>query len=285
MAHRQVILFGLEKSDRQKLDDTWVWEGSSWKEQHPMHKPPPRSQASLAYDAARSKTVLFGGNNATDVFSPMNDTWLWDGTDWEEQHPTMSPPKRDEAQIAYDAARQNIMLFGGRVRGPQGLAASDETWSWDGKGWTEQHPAHSPSAHAVEAVTYDGARKQSVYFGAGPGPSETWIWNGADWSQLHPSANPTSAQSRTMSFDTARNRVFLLNDYGSAPELWSWDGSTWTQQHVMTTPQPCIGATATYEQAKQMLLRFGGVCRDSPEGYSAEVWGFDGKQWRDLTPP
>jgi hypothetical protein len=33
----------------------------------------------MAYDAARSRLVLFGGYNGTEN---LNDTWEWDGTQW-----------------------------------------------------------------------------------------------------------------------------------------------------------------------------------------------------------
>jgi hypothetical protein len=41
----------------------------------------------MAYDAARSQIVLFGGYSLED--GEVGDTWTWDGTDW-TQHPAGS---------------------------------------------------------------------------------------------------------------------------------------------------------------------------------------------------
>ena len=44
-------------------------------------------------------TVLFGGNDGLDN----SDVWEWDGVDWIERKPPMSPSPRGGARLAYDA--------------------------------------------------------------------------------------------------------------------------------------------------------------------------------------
>ena len=39
----------------------------------------------MATDTARGRVVLFSGNGGAD------ETWEWDGTDWVEMLPTVSP--------------------------------------------------------------------------------------------------------------------------------------------------------------------------------------------------
>ena len=62
----------------------------------------------------------------------LGDTWTWDGTDWTQRHPAHSPPGRDSMGMAYDAARGQVVLFGG-VRRPFYLG---DTWTWDGTDWS-----------------------------------------------------------------------------------------------------------------------------------------------------
>src|SRR5437763_10211951 len=93
-ATRTVVLFGgvTGKNNRVTtyLNDTWLWDGSTWAHAHPATAPGPRTGASMAYDGARGKLVLFGGGNGVQ----RDDTWTWDGSTWTRQHPATSPPAR-----------------------------------------------------------------------------------------------------------------------------------------------------------------------------------------------
>jgi hypothetical protein len=53
---------------------TWTWDGTTWTLQSPAASPGARVYASMAYDAATSTSVLFGGFNDTTNFT---DTWTW----------------------------------------------------------------------------------------------------------------------------------------------------------------------------------------------------------------
>ncbi len=78
--------------------------------------------------------------------------------------------------MAYDAARQQLVLFGGT-----GDAGSfDDTWTWDGRAWAEQHPQSSPPAQCCDAGTYDSARKVVVLFND---KGQTWTWDGTNWTE------------------------------------------------------------------------------------------------------
>src|SRR5207244_2155101 len=59
-----------------------------------------------------------------------NDTWVWDGTTWIQKFPATSPSPRVHAGMAYDKARQQVVLFGG-ANNPITLVLGD-TWVWDG---------------------------------------------------------------------------------------------------------------------------------------------------------
>jgi galactose oxidase-like protein len=121
-----VVLFGGEQRGKEAmLGDTWIWDGSAWTKQHPATSPPARGAAVMAYDAATSGIVLFGGLDSTDA--RLGDTWTWDGSAWTQQHPATSPPSRYYAAMAEDPATGDIVLFGGLAR--RGTALHD-TWTW-----------------------------------------------------------------------------------------------------------------------------------------------------------
>jgi hypothetical protein len=127
----------------------------------------------MAYDAAHNQTVLFGGVNlfTTGFF---NDTWIWDGNAWSQQTPVNSPAPREQAGMAYDAARGQTVLFGGQSFS----GAYSDTWVWDGGNWTQKTPAHNPGPRFVFAMTYDQAQGQVVLFGGEQANGLTTLWIG-----------------------------------------------------------------------------------------------------------
>ena len=52
----------------------------------------------------------------------------------------------------------------------------DDTWTWDGTTWTQQHPATSPSARTFASMAYDPATSTAVLFGGKGTLADTWTW-------------------------------------------------------------------------------------------------------------
>ncbi|MBI2841288.1 MAG: hypothetical protein HYX75_23460 [Acidobacteria bacterium] len=69
----------------------------------------------ISYDSAREETVVFGRMLASGggPGTPLDETWTWDGVLWRQQHPSGSPAARFGSAMAFDAARQEAVLFGG----------------------------------------------------------------------------------------------------------------------------------------------------------------------------
>jgi hypothetical protein len=62
---------------------------------------------------------------------------------WTRLSPAHSPPPEFTlAGMVYDAARHQVVLFGGKTND----AISAETWVWDGSDWTHKTPNTSPPA-------------------------------------------------------------------------------------------------------------------------------------------
>ena len=56
---------------------------------------------------------------------------------WHQESPGTSPPGRTAPNLAYDAATQTTVLFGGRD--PNNVVLND-TWTWSGSDWARQQP-------------------------------------------------------------------------------------------------------------------------------------------------
>jgi hypothetical protein len=134
----------------------------------------------MAFDAMHGQVVLFGGfGGQNQAF--LNDTWLWNGTNWTQANPANSPSPRYSSAMDYDAAQGQVVLFGG-YNAYTGAVLGD-TWAWNGTRWTQLIPAASPSARYNSAMAYDPAQGQLVLFGGldafasgYPFYNDTWVW-------------------------------------------------------------------------------------------------------------
>ncbi|MBV8445543.1 MAG: hypothetical protein JOZ92_06470 [Candidatus Dormibacteraeota bacterium] len=185
----------------------------------------------------------------------------------------VSPSPRFGAAMTYDEANGAVVLFGGMT--PQGQQL-DDTWTWSGSGWVQQHPAHSPTPSdgnlmAYDPVTHDVLLEPSEVFRA---PQAGWLWDGNDWKAL-PGVNPLYQQAAgaaalgvagpaQMATDPASGRIVLVETGGFAVPgcpggpprsgadiacplmpvddvggTYLWNGSSWT--HVAKSPQPQAG--------------------------------------------
>jgi hypothetical protein len=177
----------------------------------------------MAYDPDRNLVVLFGGwgdAGGTD-WESLNDMWVWDGADWEQQFPANLPPARFGASLVYNNVKHSMLLFGGGVGG--GLL--DDTWIWDGTDWSEQQPAHHPPARADFGMAYDESRQMVVLYGgqlqALADPTETWAWDGDDWELLPTIQSPPERLSymAKLVYMPGLETMILVNDLREIIEL------------------------------------------------------------------
>src|SRR5512133_680395 len=82
----------------------------TWHQISVVPSPSARVSHCMAYDSARQRIVMFGGNSNGLVLA---DTWEWDGSNWVQRNPVTSPPARAEFSMAYDSLRQRVVVFGG----------------------------------------------------------------------------------------------------------------------------------------------------------------------------
>jgi N-acetylneuraminic acid mutarotase len=146
-----LVIFGGEDVNFSPLGDTWVYDGTSWTQMQPAHSPSPRRGAvATAFDG---KIVLFGGDTIPPSYGDwlsVDETWVWDGTDWTQQQPAQSPDARSFAGMA--AAGGLVVLFGGGNFGGS-FAAPVGTWTWDGTRWTQQMgPGPAPRNYPAMAA-------------------------------------------------------------------------------------------------------------------------------------
>jgi hypothetical protein len=174
---------------------TWSWSEAGWKEQSHSVGLPSQEVASdglMAYDDATGQLMLIATGHGQ---LPPNHfvSALWTGSAWIEEHPSKSPPPDLVVEgIAYDSATGQLVLV---ESGDMDSRTTIETWTWNGRIWTEQHPFSSPSPRVGESFAYDPLTRQLLLFGGSPldtssglsGPvpySDTWDWTGSNWMKI-----------------------------------------------------------------------------------------------------
>jgi len=284
--HTRLVMFGGEDGSSALLNDTWEWSGLAWfkvtpfefNTSSPQKSPTPRRDHALAFDPQSGGTVLFGGFNG---IANKADTWQWNGLIWVNKTPGVnanpagpSPSARRNHAMAYDAANNVIVLFGGHDG-----AINDETWLWNGTSWTLASPANRPPARQNHAMAFDANRNRIVLFGGDDVIlfNDTWEWDGVDWQPAPPSLTlpPAPRRGHAMAYDAdcGRIRVFGGETPGPSGELWERDGTEWTLVTRLLAPSGRGQVAGAFHGGVHQFLVFGGAT----PALSSETWtwGFE----------
>jgi hypothetical protein len=242
---------------------------------------PPRGSLDCAYDSERDRLIVYGGDQAGQICS---DTWEWDGAGWENTA-NMSPWRRANHAVVYDADRRETLLFGGWT--PPDAYLGD-TWVWDGTSWTDKMVS-GPSARANCAVAYDSNRRRVVLFGGACYQTiygETWEWDGSQW-ELRSTSGPCPRMFPRMAYDGSRQKCVLFGGQTSytgttMQDTWEWDGSAWTQVGT-GGPAPRVWHMMAYDGLRDRVVLFGGQDAFYASQYFGDTWEWNGTQWTEIS--
>jgi hypothetical protein len=171
----------------------------------------------MAYDRARGRVVLFGGQANEDF----NDTWEWDGVTWTQVADT-GPKPRVQPAMAYHGNRNRVVLFGGSS--PLDVHQNfNDTWEWDEENWTQVADT-GPSGRRGHAMAGDDKRQRIVLFGGsvrtgvgsdfreGNFQSDTWEWDGEEWTKLE-DTGPPGRSFHGLAYDDKREHIVLFGGF------------------------------------------------------------------------
>ena len=241
--HRTMLFGGRQRIQGvvgNKLNDTWEWNGAArtWANVSPGGSPPARDDHSMAYDLAHNRTVLFGGRAANGA--ALGDTWLWNGSAWVNVTATAAGPSaRFGHSMAYDSARNVVVLFGG----DNGSQKFNEIWEWDGAAerWRQivvPGLAPSPRAFAALSSVSPGTPGVALFGGLDSAQlNDTWVWTGTRWLRVNDGGiAPTPRQRPVMVYDAIANQLVLYggaDPRGISPQLWT---ATIAIDNTVSTP-------------------------------------------------
>lgn len=280
-----VVLFGGRMADGTLSSTTWVWNGTVWHSySYSGSGPSARELASMAFDPALHRLILFGGQDAERHL--LDHTWAWNGRVWIQQQGGTAPPRREAAAFAY-AGNGALLLFGGTGYASSPPAPSTttttlspnqsdnapqvalaDTWTWNGS-W--QPAPGGPSARSGASLSWDQANGTAVLFGGESTPAaeavprlldDTWTWNGSSWSHAKPAASPPARFGAVSDFLGPAGGPLLTGGSGPNGDLadaWAWTGTTWVQAAVAGSPPPRAGGAGAAFVPNGGMLVFGGT--------------------------
>lgn len=264
-------------------------------------RPLGRTLASMVYDAARGKLVLYGGIVGEDALSSL---WEWSGDRWSEV-PSLDPEAdgdptpRGGAAAAEDPIGQGLVVFGGVTGTSLRGVFLDDLWRWNGTSWrrivpTDPEGDGAPGPRLLGSLAFDEARGRLVLFGGASGANvgamvalgDTWEWDGASWRDVTPALPADSPPARfggALAFDPGRGRMVLFGgvhqddpagggDFVFDDDLWEWDGTRWSELQPPAPRPPASMASFANDRPGGNLL----LWSSSTNGIDGSLWRWDG---------
>jgi hypothetical protein len=279
-----------------------------WNQLSLVANPATRERPATATDG--NVLYLYGGQNNTTT-STFASLMAFNGLNWTTLTPTnASCGPRASAVMAWDDARDKLVVFSGQGAGGVWGTLETTTWEWDASsGWVQRFPATSPDARwlvgggayvpGVGVVFHGGAAATAPSGGTSYISNETWAWNGTNWNLLT-NSGPT-VQNGALVYRSATNDLVYFGGTStpSGPALattYRYDvaANTWAQVVTATLPtSDVVGATgpglispsAYYHPITRKVVIHGGQGNHPNTTASKLTWEFDGLDWTDVSHP
>ncbi len=243
----------------------YEWDGSNWNSVVPAHRPTAYRFNSMVYHEGLGKMVLFGGNTCCPNVS-YAETWLFDGTDWEQLITATTPPERQNAVMAYDSIRDVIVMHGGSNYDDTTIVELNDTWEFDGTDWNQVVTDTTGPTTNSAAMAFDPILEKMVLVDG----TDTWLYDGTDWEMISPATVIGHRSSPVLAFDTWRG-VTVLFGGNSSYGTFEFDGTDWTEITTEDSPPLTLNnGFMVFDPIAGHMLLFGGSGCDS--GYCNETW-------------
>lgn len=270
--NRLIAYGGVIASPAQILGETWAYNGT-WSQVNTSA--PGRWGHRMVTDTANSRIVCFGGRSPT-LGALSNDTTVFSGTTWSALPTANAPSPRFLHGMAYDSARDRVVLFGGRTTN----GASDQTWEFDGTDWTRITTANSPPPREEMGMVYDSSQNRVVLFGGcdedtGTVYGDTWIYDGTDWLDQSPPSSPSPRYRGAMVFDTERNRPVYFGGFDGVVthnSTFEFLGGDWIEITTTSAPTNVTENFHAFDRQREKLVVFGGFSNV----FSSATWEYTG---------
>lgn len=236
--------------------------------------PGPGVGIAMVTDGATNRPLLLG--TAT--------TWTWVHGHWRVLRTANHPGTFQSLALAGDAANGTTVLFG--MRGTP-LA---ETWTFDGRDWTQQTPPTLPPRRLQSVFAWHRGSGRAVLYGGriaiGAGffvpTDETWTFDGRDWRR-ETGSMPRLRSNGVLIADEKRDRLVLFSGRGAhstqglLTDTWEWDGAVWREIAAANSPPAREVAAGGFDPKLGRVVVHGGVANGT---LLRDTWSWSGSTWR-----
>jgi formylglycine-generating enzyme required for sulfatase activity len=248
----RAVMFGGFVPGTGLVNETWEWDGSNWNLRSPATAPTVRAAFTMAYDSWRQRVVMFGGFQGS-ASSPtaVGDTWTWDGSNW-SQLAIAGPSPRGLATMSFDAARGQMILFGG----DNGTTTFSDTWTFDGTAWQSRLTPVAPPARRNAIMAHDVLSGETILVGGADAGlintlADTWAWDGSNWSQ-YPALLVPERWAAGMSLDSDRGEIVVFGGRDTVANQGVFYGDTHVlpsiaQRTMSVVVPPLVGRPASFQ--------------------------------------
>lgn len=299
---------GWNASSSSLYADSWSFSAGSWSLLAASGPGPLRGEQ-MAYDAASSSVLLFGG--ATDGFGgpflPLATTWSYSGGVWTNLSSSIAspPPARYLAGITNISTGGAILMADGCLgQGCFPYLDLSDSWVYNrsvsvAQPWTQVATAGiEPSERQSPAMVYDAADGYVLYFGGGWGggtsAADTWTFANNTWTNITSNLtnHPRFREDPAAAYDAEDGYVVLFGGYtaigafGSPSftlnDTWTYVGGVWTNITNMSSsaPSPRFASVMSYDSHDSEIVLFSGDVLSGPP--IADTWTFHAGVWTQV---
>jgi hypothetical protein len=285
-AHHVDVLFG-GNGPSGALDDTWTWDGLTWRQQHPAASPPAMSTAAAAWDPGRGRVVLVGragfvrGAPVPLMVSADWQTWTWDGSTWQRDRDAGIASEGQEQAIflAYDAAaRHMVAAAAGHDHSHDMLLRA---YTWAAGGWNVLDGSLEVTGTRL-ALAWDSAartvRLMEAENGRGAVAAEhQWTWDGTRWRSLPDAPGFLGFEPNSLVTSPFAPGLVQVDPGGAS----TWQGHGWVTVSAGSVAPPMLtGFAVAPDPDRHTVVLFGGQAPTAGTGtISNQTWTWDGRSW------
>jgi len=214
-----VVLFGGEdQSGTFMLSDTWTWDGEDWTQMSPEFYPSSRRGGQMFYDPETQKIILTGGfYYATGkVFTPISDTWAWDGKNWEYVSNLPANLMITNPNVAYLPSLKYPILYDYK-----------RLLQWTNSQWQVLEVGSMPTNRFGPWLVSDPTMERMLIFGGIENniqQNDTWLFADGAWKELHPDLTPAPRDAHVMFYDPARKSFIVYGGISTyaLDDMWEY---------------------------------------------------------------
>ncbi|HVS30405.1 MAG TPA: kelch repeat-containing protein [Thermoanaerobaculia bacterium] len=278
-ARNQLLLLGVNPSS-----DTLMYAydaaANAWNELKPETLPVCANDISVTYVDSEEKVFLVGGQCPKEGVGTTEELYTWDGTNWTLVETETLLARGVNRAIAYDKARDVVVMFGGAFSFTTAPRATTNAFSFGN--WSFPQDLSSPGPRSLFGMATDGARGV-IYMTSGLTDdgffNDFWKFESGFWHQITLDETAPQCAIPLTAFDSNRGKlVYLCNDSA----LHEFDGTEWKKiEGLRTNPSPRRFAAMVYDENLRKTVLFGGY-EDQNANYTNRTWTWDGSTWVEV---